>query len=260
MRRIAENAGFEGSVVVNKVKGSQENAFGFNAATGLYGDLVDAGIMDPTKVSRIALVNAASVAALLTTRAMIAEHSQGNWLAETPTRQFEVRTIVHLEERWADCARTLSGARALNGAPFNVPAAALLKVLATGLPQAAVPTPIGLKFLFPADLRLFSARYTNRSPAQLARASMSVPLFFEPLLLDLDSTAWSQRVARLADQLAEQTVKYLGAAPSMSFVDGGLLSNFPIDAFLLRKDCGDLCSLPTVGVALAGQPQGVSTI
>jgi chaperonin GroEL len=74
LRQIAENGGLEGSIVVNKVKESKENAFGFNAETGAYEDLVKAGIIDPTKVVRTALVNAASVAALmLTTEAMIAE-------------------------------------------------------------------------------------------------------------------------------------------------------------------------------------------
>ncbi|HEY3451721.1 MAG TPA: chaperonin GroEL [Myxococcales bacterium] len=74
MRQIAQNGGFEGSVVVNQVKASEKNAFGFNAATGEFEDLIKAGIIDPTKVSRTALVNAASVAALmLTTEALIAE-------------------------------------------------------------------------------------------------------------------------------------------------------------------------------------------
>ncbi len=74
LRQIAENGGVEGSIVVSKVKESKENAFGFNAETGAYEDLVKAGIIDPTKVVRTALVNAASVAALmLTTEAMIAE-------------------------------------------------------------------------------------------------------------------------------------------------------------------------------------------
>jgi len=78
MRQIAENGGLEGSIVVNKVKESKENAFGFNAATGAYEDLVKAGIIDPTKVARTALVNAASVAALmLTTEAMIAQRGKG---------------------------------------------------------------------------------------------------------------------------------------------------------------------------------------
>jgi chaperonin GroEL len=74
MRQIAENGGYEGSIVVNKVKESKEIAFGFNAQTGEYEDLVKGGVIDPTKVSRFALQNAASVASLmLTTMALVAE-------------------------------------------------------------------------------------------------------------------------------------------------------------------------------------------
>jgi chaperonin GroEL len=73
LRRIAENAGVEGSIVVDKVKGGK-GGFGFNAQTEEYEDLVKAGVIDPTKVVRSALQNAASVAALLlTTEAMVAE-------------------------------------------------------------------------------------------------------------------------------------------------------------------------------------------
>jgi len=73
LRRIAENAGVEGSIVVNKVK-QLKGANGFNAATEEYTDLIKAGVIDPTKVVRTALQNASSVAALLlTTEAMIAE-------------------------------------------------------------------------------------------------------------------------------------------------------------------------------------------
>jgi chaperonin GroEL len=73
VRQIADNAGLEGSVVVEKVK-EEKGAFGLNAETGKYEDLVKAGIIDPTKVTRYALQNAASVAALmLTTEAMVAE-------------------------------------------------------------------------------------------------------------------------------------------------------------------------------------------
>jgi chaperonin GroEL len=73
IRQIANNAGFEGSVVVQKVIDGKGN-FGFNAETGEYEDLVKAGIIDPTKVTRFALQNAASVAGLLmTTEAMVAE-------------------------------------------------------------------------------------------------------------------------------------------------------------------------------------------
>ncbi len=73
VRQIANNAGFEGSVVVQRVIEGKQN-FGFNAETGQYEDLVAAGIIDPTKVARFALQNAASVAGLLmTTEAAIAE-------------------------------------------------------------------------------------------------------------------------------------------------------------------------------------------
>jgi chaperonin GroEL len=73
MRRISENAGIEGSIVVDKVR-QGKGAFGFNAATEQYEDLLKAGVIDPTKVVRTALQNAASVASLLlTTEAMVAE-------------------------------------------------------------------------------------------------------------------------------------------------------------------------------------------
>src|ERR1700674_3566866 len=73
IRQIVQNGGWEGSIVVNKVKDGQ-GAYGFNAATGQYEDLLQAGVIDPTKVARFALQNASSVASLmLTTEAMIAE-------------------------------------------------------------------------------------------------------------------------------------------------------------------------------------------
>ncbi len=74
LRQIAANGGYEASIVVNKVKEAKEAAFGFNAQTGEYEDLVKAGVIDPTKVSRYALQNASSVASLmLTTMALVAE-------------------------------------------------------------------------------------------------------------------------------------------------------------------------------------------
>lgn len=73
VRQIAENAGVEGSVIVNQLK-SQAQGTGFNAATGEWVDMIAAGIVDPTKVTRSALQNAASVSALLlTTEAVVAE-------------------------------------------------------------------------------------------------------------------------------------------------------------------------------------------
>ena len=76
IRQISENAGHEGSVVVNQVM-SGEGAYGLNAATGAYGDLIQAGVIDPAKVVRSALQNAASVAGLLiTTEAVIVEKKE----------------------------------------------------------------------------------------------------------------------------------------------------------------------------------------
>jgi chaperonin GroEL len=73
LRQIVENAGEDGPVVLNKVKEGKGN-YGYNAQTGEFGDLVDMGILDPTKVTRLALQNAASVAGLLlTTEVMVAE-------------------------------------------------------------------------------------------------------------------------------------------------------------------------------------------
>jgi chaperonin GroEL len=73
LRQIVANAGFEPSVVLNKVKEGDGN-YGYNAATDTYGDMIDMGILDPTKVTRTALQNAASVAGLMiTTEAMVAE-------------------------------------------------------------------------------------------------------------------------------------------------------------------------------------------
>jgi chaperonin GroEL len=74
LRQIVENAGVEGSIVVNKIMESDSQTFGFDAQTEEYVDMIAAGIVDPAKVVRTALQDAASVAGLLiTTEAMIAE-------------------------------------------------------------------------------------------------------------------------------------------------------------------------------------------
>jgi len=73
-RQIALNAGHEGAVVIGKIRDSKDENFGFNAETGEYGDMVKMGVIDPAKVTRLALQNAASIAGLmLTTEALIAD-------------------------------------------------------------------------------------------------------------------------------------------------------------------------------------------
>jgi chaperonin GroEL len=79
IRQIAENAGVEGSVVVAKVRESKNKNFGFNAQTEEYQDLIKAGIIDPTKVVRTALQNAASIAGLLlTTECVVVERPEAS--------------------------------------------------------------------------------------------------------------------------------------------------------------------------------------
>jgi len=73
LRQIVSNAGEDASVVLNSVR-YQEGAYGYNAGTGEYGDMIDMGILDPTKVTRTALQNAASIAGMMiTTEAMVAD-------------------------------------------------------------------------------------------------------------------------------------------------------------------------------------------
>jgi chaperonin GroEL len=85
IRMIAQNAGAEGSIVLAKVKESKEKNFGYNAATDQYEDLVKAGVIDPTKVTRTALQNAASIAGLLlTTEAVVVEKKEEKPATPTP--------------------------------------------------------------------------------------------------------------------------------------------------------------------------------
>ena len=77
IRMIVANAGGEGSIVVEKVRASKDKSFGYNAFSDEYEDLVAAGVIDPTKVTRTALQNAASIASLLlTTEALIVEKKE----------------------------------------------------------------------------------------------------------------------------------------------------------------------------------------
>ncbi len=79
MRQIAENAGFDGGVIIDKIRTSGKKGFGFDAAKEIYVDMVEAGIVDPTKVTRSALQNAASVAAtVLTTEAVVSDKKEEN--------------------------------------------------------------------------------------------------------------------------------------------------------------------------------------
>ena len=88
-RQIADNAGEDGAWIVGKLLESEEYSWGFNAATGEYQDLVKAGVIDPAKVVRTALQDAASVASLLiTTEALVAELPKEEKAAPMPAMDF----------------------------------------------------------------------------------------------------------------------------------------------------------------------------
>ena len=81
-RQIAQNAGHEGAIVVGRVRDSKEENFGFNAETGEFGDMIKAGVIDPAKVTRLALQNAASIVSLmLTTEVLIADIKEDEEMA-----------------------------------------------------------------------------------------------------------------------------------------------------------------------------------
>ena len=87
VRQIAENAGYEGSVVVDKIARSKKKGYGFDAYNERYVDMIDAGIVDPTKVTRSALQNAASIAAtVLTTEALVSDIKEDKKAEEAASR------------------------------------------------------------------------------------------------------------------------------------------------------------------------------
>lgn len=143
------------------------------------------------------------------------------WLTELLAERFEMRTLLDLQARLKVTATEL--------AELGFPQRhhlSLLHIIATAMP-------LGLKFTLPADVSLLAASVWHRSPAVLARASMAVPLFFEPLEIELDSAQWLGYVeSRLSTFFGDETLRVARTFRSVSFVDGGTLSNFPVDAFL----------------------------
>ena len=114
IRMIVYNAGGEGSIVVEKVRASKDKNFGYNALTDTYEDLVVAGVIDPTKVTRTALQNAASIAALLlTTEALIVEKKEERPAPAGTGRGWHGRHVLAVRGRpWGrDAVRSLPGER-----------------------------------------------------------------------------------------------------------------------------------------------------
>ena len=93
MRQVAVNAGLDGSVVIDKVRRSRKVGYGFNVFTEEFTDMIEAGVVDPVKVTRSALNNAASVAAMvLTTESLVTEKPeyQGRFINEVAEKMHQV--------------------------------------------------------------------------------------------------------------------------------------------------------------------------
>jgi NTE family protein len=101
----------------------------------------------------------------------------------------------------------------------------LLRVVATGMP-------VGLKAVFPRDLNFLRSEYMKDSPALFVRASMAIPGFFDPKVLNVEPTRWRETVDdKLSLITTDDQQEDYAQMNALAFVDGGLLSNLPVDAF-----------------------------
>lgn len=163
--------------------------------------------------------------------------------------ELEIRTVQDL----FDCLKTIG--KALNEAKASQTASPLFANwqlgekdrLGEGLLQImAACMPIGVKFQFPRDVACLSAETRSNSPATLVRASMSIPLFFEPALFDVNKTTWKDFIKDHLEELAsEEKRNEFAEIDQVAFLDGGLFSNLPVDAF--REIMPDV---PTIAVPL----------
>ena len=192
----------------------------------------------------------ASVRHLLRQYGLNRGHRFEDWLAHTLSKQFGLATQSQLNETLVGVMAKLTSLVVLNSASD------LLHITATAMP-------LGLKIVFPEHACLFDEKYEERSPAIFARASMSVPLFFEPREVDLNAAKWEEYVENLAKMNAysKDVITRMKSLKALSFIDGGLLSNFPIDAFADvatatakcrrgRRPRSSVSVIPTIGVAL----------
>jgi chaperonin GroEL (HSP60 family) len=110
IRQIAQNAGREGALIVGRVRNSRDENFGFNAETGEFEDMIKAGVIDPAKVTRLALQNAASIASLmLTTEVLIADLQEEEAVVAHAGRMGGAYLHCRIEYRrrtWGDASKS----------------------------------------------------------------------------------------------------------------------------------------------------------
>lgn len=170
-----------------------------------------------------------------------------SWLDNVLRNEHRVTSVGEIECMLDNCARF----HQIDAGPDD-----MLKINATALPLSkSGSVPAGIKFTFPRDMNLLAERYRRGTPALMARASMSVPFFFEPLTCDLDHANWKQAVPdRFTHSMDAESLELLRGCDEVAFVDGGLLSNFPVDSFRDRNSIHgverSISSVPTIGVTL----------
>jgi NTE family protein len=163
-----------------------------------------------------------------------------HWL-QTKFQEMGVETIADLDQLLESIHEELKSASNNNKdiVPEVFKPGYMLRVVANALPS-------GIKFEFPRDTRYLAPKYQNGSPAQFVRASMAIPVFFEPKSFEPNKEAWRERLQySLSDLDASQRLVDLENQPELLFVDGGTLSNIPVDAFARRMP-----GIPTLALSL----------
>jgi NTE family protein len=116
----------------------------------------------------------------------------------------------------------------------------------------AACTPVGVKFQFPRDVKYLSVEARYNSPAALVRASMSIPLFFEPALFDVNKQRWKAFVdGRLSKFVDTDKRRELAEVDRVAFLDGGIFSNLPVDAFSTAMPDVPTIAVPLMAATLA---------
>jgi NTE family protein len=147
-----------------------------------------------------------------------------DWLKRVLLQSFGIESMQDLEVGLRGIAE---------GAKLEAVPNEMLRIFATALPIAnSNAVPIAVKLVFPQQLDVISSRPELLSPARMVRASMSIPLFFDPMVCDLQSGPWRETVDYwFKSTMLEHSRRALHKCREIAFIDGGILSNFPIDAF-----------------------------
>ena len=180
-----------------------------------------------------------------------------SWLQFILADRYGLKTLEELDDALSQVAIQLFDAgKDLNGSnPFrqktsdenakefhHLEANSLLKIYATAMP-------VGVKFEFPEYMKYLGDLYRTNSPASLVRMSMSIPLFFEPVVRKIEGKNWKGETGFVKEYLERVTPDRLVAdyldLDELAFLDGGLFSNLPTDAFH-----GCMKDIPTISVPL----------